>query len=556
MYEDAAGPLLRALKLSAPKDFDRAHRAILAGWERGMLPAQALADMDDMDLLEQATWLHLGFQTIEVSAKELDMSAFTRLPIHVATEYQFAPVEKPFGQCVVVADPGNVGALDAIREHLGQVKVFASDADTIAAILRVAADRIDANRIANQAGTLVAERTRTTQEPEEESASDSAMASFVDALLRRGIMLRASDIHVDPGPKELSISYRVDGILQPPAGHDKTITGGVVNRIKIMAGMDVGETRRPQDGRFPFYVDGRTVDMRAALLPSIWGESVALRILDSATGLADLDHLGFHANLKDRIKSLVSQPAGAVIATGPMGAGKSTTLYAALRHIASFRRVVTIEDPVEYKIAGVHQHQVDPARDFTFATALRAFVRADAEAMLVGEIRDKETAHMAMDAAFTGHLVLSSFHARSAAAAPVRLIEMGVAPHLVSSGLTGVLGQRLVRKLCPDCKERDNRDHARLPWPGGEVPKRVYKSRHGGCEKCNATGYLGRTVVGELLEVTEEVASAIAANSNAGEILAVAKAEGMLTLLEDGLHMVSAGVTSIDEIQRAVGGAE
>jgi type II secretory ATPase GspE/PulE/Tfp pilus assembly ATPase PilB-like protein len=327
----------------------------------------------------------------------------------------------------------------------------------------------------------------------------------------------------------------------------------VVNRVKVLARMNISEQRRPQDGRFSMTVPGgRSVDLRAVVLPSVWGEEVTLRILDSAAMDVELDRLGLAPPVVGRLADLIDRSNGVVLVTGPTNSGKSTTLYAALRRLARPEvKVLSIEDPVEYRIDGVSQHQVLPR--FGFADALRSFLRADPDVIFVGEIRDTETAEMAMNAAMTGHLLLSSFHARSAASAPVRLIEMGIPPYMVSSALSAILGQRLVRELCRHCRVVDDR---RLPedldWPSGAPPEVVFTAKRGGCPHCEETGYRGRAAIGELVVVDPAIAHAIAGSAPLGEIQRLALAGGTTTLFSDALRSVADGRSSLDEVYRSM----
>lgn len=376
---------------------------------------------------------------------------------------------------------------------------------------------------------------------------------IVDSLIDQALEIGASDIHIEPTANEVVIRLRVDGVLREVLRPPLAMHPAIVSRIKIMAALDIAERRVPQDGR-AFIKDGRrNVDLRVSTLPTIYGEKVAIRIFDRGQALLQLEELGFGNDALARIADLIARPYGLVLVTGPTGSGKTTTLMAALRRLSSpEKNIVTIEDPVEYELPGVNQVQVNERAGLTFAAGLRAILRQDPDVIMVGEVRDGETAEVAVRSALTGHLVLSTVHTNDAAATVGRLIDMGVQPFLLSSALNGVVAQRLARRLCPACREAYDLPAdapERETFGLGDAPLRVWRPR--GCARCGETGYRGRVAIAEVLTVTGDLRRLIASGAPAGEIRAAARRAGMRSLTDDGLEKALAGVTSLAEIRRA-----
>lgn len=367
-----------------------------------------------------------------------------------------------------------------------------------------------------------------------ERASDAPVIRLVDGLLSRAVEARASDIHLQPQERRLRVRMRIDGVLRDFEPVSGELAQGVVSRLKILASLDIAERRLPQDGAVKLVVRGREIDLRIAFAPAVHGEAVVVRILDRGHVALDFDALGFTGETRHRLTRLLARPSGILLVTGPTGSGKSTTLYAALNQLnGPERNIVTVEDPVENKLDGITQIQVKPDIGLTFARVLRSVLRLDPDVIMVGEIRDPETAQIATQAALTGHLVLATLHTNSAAAAVTRLLDMGVDDYLIASTVSGVLAQRLVRKLCPECRVED-----------------AGAFRAGGCAACNMTGYRGRVAIHELLPVDEPLRRAVVAKATAGEIEAIARAAGMETLSACGLRLVAAGITSRAEVER------
>ena len=388
-------------------------------------------------------------------------------------------------------------------------------------------------------------------------ASDAPVIKLVQAVLERGIASGASDIHITVTRKGARVRLRVDGVLKDwPDGIPLRLYDGVVSRIKILGGLDIAERRLPQDGSARVVANGREVDLRIATMPHLSGEGVVVRILDRSALSKDLTDLGVSARFIDDLKAALAKPSGIVLMTGPTGSGKTTTLYAALRAIGrSDRNIITIEDPVEYQLPSVTQIQVEGKIGFTFATALRAALRQDPDVILVGEIRDVETAEIAVRAALTGHLVLASIHTNSSAAALPRLTEMGIESYLLASTVRAVMAQRLVRTNCPHCVKNFPLDLERLRILGMDVPQGLVSSARGsGCPSCEGTGYKGRTAVTEFMSVSRDMERLIAEGATARKLEARAQQDGMRTLAQSGLDLLCSGRTTLDELERVIGG--
>ncbi len=383
--------------------------------------------------------------------------------------------------------------------------------------------------------------------------ADAPIISLIEEMILGAWRQRASDIHIEPFANWVRIRFRIDGVLHEVDRIAKDLHASMVTRIKIMANMDIAEKRLPQDGRILFTKAGNTLDLRVSVLNSSYGETVVIRLLDKSRGLMKLEQLGMDSDMLAVMRRLINLPYGIVLVTGPTGSGKSTTLYAALQEIDfTMRKVVTVEDPVEYQIPGVNQVQVRRIVGLTFASALRAILRQAPDVIMIGEIRDTETAQIAIQSALTGHLVLSTLHTNDAPSAITRLIDMGVPPYLVSSCIAGVLAQRLVRKLCENCRRQAEAIsyEERQFLKGDSCDVRFVA---GGCPQCRGTGYKGRIGIFELLEADSEIRDYIAKNAPAEELRMLAEARGMKSLRDDGLKKVSLGITTIEEIMRVVG---
>jgi type II secretory ATPase GspE/PulE/Tfp pilus assembly ATPase PilB-like protein len=364
----------------------------------------------------------------------------------------------------------------------------------------------------------------------------------------------ASDIHLEPQEKGFFCRYRVDGILQNFVPLDKASQSAVISRIKIMANVDIAEKRLPQDGRVQLALEGRDVDLRVATFPTIYGEHVAIRILDKTKGVFKLEELGFSKEMLERFSQTLKKPFGFVLVTGPTGSGKTTTLYAGLNLVNDAQKnIITLEDPVEYSIANVHQSQVNVKAGLTFANGLRSIVRLDPDVIMIGEIRDKETAEIAIHASLTGHLVFSTLHTNDAPSAYTRLIDIGAEAYLASSAISVIVAQRLVRKLCPACKKEYSPSSEEMDLMNGsrkESRGKVTFFKEQGCPECRSTGYKGRTAIFELLAPNDAIRSLVLRKAPAQEIALAARESGMVTMREDGFDKVRAGVTSVAEVVR------
>ncbi len=389
-----------------------------------------------------------------------------------------------------------------------------------------------------------------------EVVDDAPIVKYVNALITQAIQDRASDIHLEPTERDLRVRYRIDGVLHEIMRSPKSVQSGVISRLKIMADINIAERRIPQDGRLSVNANGKKIDLRVATLPTVWGEKVVMRILDNSTARLDLTDLGFTDDNYERFSWSFAKPYGMILVTGPTGSGKSTTLYATLNILnRSEVNIITVEDPVEYRLPGVNQVQVNNKAGLNFASALRSILRSDPDIVLIGEIRDQETAHIAVEAALTGHLVLSTLHTNDAPSAITRLTEMGIEPFLVGSAVDCVLAQRLARRLCSKCKEeylptRDALLAARFPWQDGEPIPTLF--RPVGCPACSKTGYKGRMALHEVMPLSEELERLTVEHAAASQISSVAREQGMVTLRNDGMAKVLKGNTSIDEILRVV----
>ncbi len=499
----------------------------------------------------------IGLRFVDLADFAVDGSAVSRVPSVVCRRHTELPIGYEDGKLLVaMADPANVFAIDDIRSLTGMdVKpAVATRADVLAAINRyhrADSELDDLTMTLTDAGDIADDLSNVS-----EVIEDAPVVRFVNLLITQAIQDRASDIHIEPTERDLRVRFRIDGVLHEVMRSPKNIQSGVTSRLKIMADINIAERRIPQDGRLSVNTNGKKVDLRVATLPTVWGEKVVMRILDNSTAMLNLSDLGFSQSNYDRYSQSFTKPYGMLLVTGPTGSGKSTTLYATLNIVNSpDKNVITVEDPVEYRLAGINQVQTNVKAGLTFASALRSILRSDPDIVLIGEIRDHETAQIAIEAALTGHLVLSTLHTNDAPSAISRLIEMGIEPFLVGSALDCVLAQRLARRLCPKCKEAyvptpEALIQARYPWQDGEPLPTLY--RPGGCSACSKTGYKGRLALHEVMAVTEQVERLAVERASAEAIGVVARQQGMAMLRDDGLEKVTAGVTSLEEIFRVV----
>jgi type IV pilus assembly protein PilB len=504
----------------------------------------------------------LGLEFVDLSETKIDGSAVALVPELVARRHNCLPVGFDEGGRLIVAmaDPANVVAVDDIRAMSKRdVKtVVATKADVAAAIGRhYRLDRTAETLVEEAAAEQVDEKAHDLEaQLATAGAEDAPIIKLVNLLITQAVQDRASDIHIEPGEKDLRVRYRIDGVLHEVMSPPKSVQAGITSRLKIMAEINIAERRIPQDGRIGLVLQGKQIDIRVATLPTVHGEKIVMRILDKSSVLLQLSDLGFLPENFQRFRESYMKPYGAILVTGPTGSGKSTTLYATLNiKNKSDVNIITVEDPVEYRLAGINQVQTNPKAGLTFASALRSILRSDPDIVLIGEIRDRETAQIAVEAALTGHLVLSTLHTNDAPSALTRLVEMGIEPFLVASSLDSVLAQRLARKLCDRCKEPyapsvEELTHAKFPFEPGEEPPKLY--RPVGCTSCGNTGYKGRMAIHELMPVSEEIERLVAENASAETMGRVAREQGMITLRQDGMEKARMGLTSIEEILRVV----
>jgi type IV pilus assembly protein PilB len=498
----------------------------------------------------------IGMKFVDLTDYPVDGSAVGKISDVVARRHNALPIGYEDGKLVVaMADPANVFALDDIRSLTGlEVRpVVATRADVTAAINKYHRGDAELDDLSN---VLDVDNEEDDLSKVKEIVEDAPIVKFVNLLITQAISDRASDIHIEPTERDLRVRFRIDGVLHEVMRSPKTITSGVTSRLKIMADINIAERRVPQDGRLSVTTNGKKIDLRVATLPTVWGEKIVMRVLDNSTAMLKLSDLGFSdANYEVYSKSFV-KPYGMILVTGPTGSGKSTTLYATLNIVSRPEvNVITVEDPVEYRLPGINQVQTNVKAGLTFSAALRSILRSDPDIVLLGEIRDGETAHIAIEAALTGHLVLSTLHTNDAPSAVVRLTEMGIEPFLVGSALDCVLAQRLARRLCPKCKEayvptKQVLLENRFPWEDGMDLPTLYRPI--GCSACAKTGYKGRLALHEVMAVSEQIERLTVEHASSMRINQAAIEEGMITLRHDGLLKVMAGVTSVEEIFRVV----
>jgi type IV pilus assembly protein PilB len=502
----------------------------------------------------------LGLEFVDLTETNIDASAVAMVPEVTARRHSCIPVRIEDGRLVVaMADPANVIAIDDIRALTGKEirTVVATKADVVAAINRsYRMDRTAETLVEEAAADVRAEEKSLDAAIASAGAEDAPIIKLVNLLITQAVSDRASDIHIEPGEDGLRVRYRIDGVLHEVMNPPKSVQAGIASRLKIMAEINIAERRIPQDGRISITLQGKSIDIRVATLPTVFGEKIVMRLLDKSSVMLQLSDLGFLPQNFQRFQESYTKPYGAILVTGPTGSGKSTTLYATLNILNKTDvNIITVEDPVEYRLPGVNQVQTNPKAGLSFASALRSILRSDPDIVLIGEIRDSETAQIAIEAALTGHLVLSTLHTNDAPSALTRLVEMGIEPFLVASSLDSVLAQRLARKLCARCREMympspEELIAARFPFePDQELPKLF---RPIGCTSCGNTGYRGRMAIHEVMPVTEEIERMVAEHASAEAIGKVAREQGMITLRQDGLEKVRQGLTSIQEVLRVV----
>ncbi|HUS57403.1 MAG TPA: GspE/PulE family protein [Planctomycetota bacterium] len=493
----------------------------------------------------------LGANRISLAAMPPNPGAIAMIPPEMAKEFKLVPIScEDNTLTIAMADPCDIVAVDAVRKKTGlAVKVFAASPVDI----RTALDRHYSETAKHEA--LIEEvieearRDAALQSDDEEAAGQAPMIGLVNHLIMKALKDRATDIHVEPEEKLVRTRYRVDGILHQGPSIPKTLQSALISRIKIQSSLDISERRIAQDGRIKFRAEGVEIDLRVSVFPTAHGENVVLRVLDKNSLNLRLDQLGFDARTISELRSIADEPHGMLLVTGPTGSGKTTTLYSLLSAINSLEKnVVTIEDPIEYQLPMIRQSQVNPKIGLTFAAGLRAILRQDPDVVLLGEIRDLETARIAISSALTGHFVLTTLHTNTAAGALPRLMDMGIEPFLLSSSVSGVLAQRLVRKVCGECKQEYEASAAEVEQLG--CSQGALLMRGTGCPNCRGTGYRGRTTIYELIVPGDRVRKLILARADETELTEAAEAEGFKPMFEMGREKVLAGITTLEEVTR------
>ena len=520
-----------------------------AAREVGEQIGQALLDNGTIttDQLAIAMAKRFGLEHRRLDELNLDASAAQLVTFTAARRMRAVPVafENEHTLVVAVGNPDNYLVLEDMSMFTGmQIKPVVVSQEDLDALLK---------RLSVLDGEFEEEESaepRQLDGEQFESPDDAPTIKLVRSIISEAVDRGVSDVHFAPDDGTLTVRFRIDGVMVDAARVPRSQAPAVISRIKILADLDISEKRLPQDGRIGIVIDGRRIDIRVSVIPLVGGESAVLRILDAGRSPLSLDDLGMSERDRGRLAGALRRTQGGILATGPTGSGKTTSLYAMIALVRSPEKTLTtIEDPVEYRLSGINQIQVAERTGLTFATGLRAIVRADPDVIMVGEIRDRESAHMAVEAALTGHLVLSTLHTNDAPSAPMRLVDMGIEPYMVAASINCVVAQRLARRVCPSCRRAVRVPGQLVGRDGGEAE--VYESV--GCSRCRQTGYRGRLGLYEVMDVTDEIRALIVARAAAQEIRAVAVKQGMCTLRDDGLAKVREGETTLLEVERVLG---
>jgi len=556
--KDRIGERMVAEGLLDPTDLER---ALELQKERGVRLGKVLLDegLIGRANLYRGLARQMGVEYLDnIPHREIDIDLIKALPIQFAKRNHILPVEEKNGVVVVACgDPLNFYALDDIRQLMGKEirPVLAAEETVFEAINEVydraaeSAERAMDGLSEDSLGSLAHE----FEEPQDllDASDEAPIIRLVNSLLFQAAKERASDIHIEPFEQDVSVRFRIDGVLREIIRPPKRVQNSISSRVKVMAGLNIAEKRLPQDGRIRIKLAGKDIDIRLSTIPVAHGERVVMRLLDKTSVLLNLEDIGLEGGVLEKMNHLIRRTNGILLVTGPTGSGKTTTLYAGLTRInRPDLNIITVEDPVEYQMTGIGQIQVNPKINLTFANGLRSILRQDPDVIMVGEIRDVETADIAIQASLTGHLVFSTLHTNDAAGALTRLLDMGVEPFLVASSLTACLAQRLVRVLCADCREAYQPSDAELTELGISrdtvKPEGFYKPV--GCDKCSGTGYSGRSGIFEMLAVDDEIRDLIVQRSDSVRIKKDAMSRGMRTLRDDGALKVIHGVTSVAEV--------
>jgi len=505
----------------------------------------------------------MGYESIELEGREISAEVLEQIPAQMATTYKVVPIEyAPASKTlkVAIASPDNFRALDDLRTLMGfNVTAVIADPESLNKMLSKYYD-LKSGSLSDLLNELASDETLAVLEDRGDSidinvlkelAESNPVKRLLNMVLLQAIKEKASDVHFEPFEDEFKMRYRIDGVLYEMIPPPKHIAMAITSRIKVMANLDIAERRLPQDGRIPLTVEGLQVDLRVAVLPTIFGESVVMRILDRSNVQLDPDKLGMRDDDLKVFRQLINKPNGIVLVTGPTGSGKTTTLYAALNELNSIEdKLITTEDPVEYDIDGIIQCQIRPEIELTFAACLRSILRQDPDIVLVGEIRDKETSTIAIQAALTGHLVFSTLHTNDAPSSIARMLDLGLEPFLITACLEGILAQRLCRRICVQCKEEFQPSEEQLMelelLPEDVKGRAFYRGR--GCDYCNNTGYKGRLAIYEIMTFDDEMREMIMQNASTNVLRNAARKRGMRTLRQSGLLAIFEGITTIEEV--------
>lgn len=497
-------------------------------------------------------------EEIDLESFDVDPNAILTISEEIARKHKVIPIAFDGSELILsMANPGDILLVDNLAMRTGfDIRPVKADMQAIEDAINRFYKMAEVVEVGEEIESIIGEEGKGELVTDiKEIAEDAPIIKLINLIISRGVRSRASDIHIEPQEKDVRVRYRIDGVLHEVMRSPKRLQPAIISRLKIMAGMDIAERRRPQDGHCSLTIGGKLYDFRVAVLPTIYGERVVLRVLAKESILLRLEDLGFLEDSLERYKSAFMRPYGTILITGPTGSGKSTTLYATLNVLnTEERNIVTIEDPVEYRLPGINQVQINTKAGLSFARGLRSILRTSPDIVMVGEIRDAETAQIAIEAALTGHLVLSTLHTNDAPSGVSRLIEMGIEPFLVASAVDCVQAQRLARRLCSECKEpftppKNWLDEIGFRFEEGET-QTLYQAK--GCPKCNNTGYKGRIGVYEVMQVSEEIEKLTVKKAPADEIRKIAVNQGMRTLREDGFLKAKLGVTSIEEVLRVV----
>jgi len=550
-------PIESSTQLDTPLSSQQIRQARAMQQETGQSMDEVLVQMGwcTPETALEALARQAGLPLVQLVESELDLRVIALIPTELAFRHQVLPLTAtPTSLRVAVADPFNTAAADDLRLVTGRdvELVFASPLQIRRFIEEFYTRRMIADTTEDDVQVL--EEGNDEIGDLETMAKEATVVKLVNLLLRQAVQERASDVHVEPFEKGMKVRYRIDGILHETPSPPRRLQAAIISRLKIMANLDIAERRKPQDGRIKTRIAGREIDIRVSSVPTLYGESVVLRLLDRSAMNYGLAEIGMLSNVLRKMERIITLPHGMILATGPTGSGKTTTLYAALRAAYSVeKKILTIEDPIEYQLDGVNQIQVHPQIGLTFSNGLRSILRQDPDIIMVGEIRDAETAEIAVHSALTGHLVFSTLHTNDAASAVTRLLEMNIEPYLVASSLEAVFAQRLVRTICPRCKA-PRRDMAALAekYAGSDFVMSDHETLyHGrGCEQCKQSGYRGRTGIYELLVMDKTIRPLVMERAPAMIIRAAACEAGMTSLREDGWRKVRKGITTVEEVLR------